>query len=308
MPVTIYPTNLKYKNSNGQFQSATAIKGDSGEGIVVQVSGTTPTIICEDNHRYICGEVLSLNITPPANGVCEIIFESGSTATLLTAPNTIKWPEWFNPNSLETSATYQFKISNGLANVAIWPDEGLTGDTRVRIQKMLGVYEAPWELIREDTFTNETEADHIIEADANGETLELTDVALLFSMPKQESESKWAGSGVIAMRIQTGTSARTLSLECNGFTQAANGSAHIASAHMRQTGNSIEVYRAGSATESNSGGLGYRVTAGLYGLYDTATDRMFFSLTRQIVYVDRLTIKSVTGTGHYKLYGKRKWQ
>ena len=29
MPVTIYPTTLKYKNSNGQFQSATAIKGDS---------------------------------------------------------------------------------------------------------------------------------------------------------------------------------------------------------------------------------------------------------------------------------------
>lgn len=28
MPVTLYPTTLKYKNSNGQFQSATAIKGD----------------------------------------------------------------------------------------------------------------------------------------------------------------------------------------------------------------------------------------------------------------------------------------
>lgn len=35
MPVTIYPTNLKYKNSNGQFQSATAIKGDPGADYIL---------------------------------------------------------------------------------------------------------------------------------------------------------------------------------------------------------------------------------------------------------------------------------
>lgn len=190
MPVTIYPTNLKYKNSNGQFQSATAIKGDSGEGIVVQVSGTTPTIVCEDNHRYICGEVLSLNITPPANGVCEIIFESGSTATLLTAPNTIKWPEWFNPNSLETSATYQFKISNGLANVAIWPDEGLTGDTRVRIQKMLGIYQPPFELVNDITLTEESSIN--LTADSNGTPYNFRSVFIVIDYP---ANTQTASSG-----------------------------------------------------------------------------------------------------------------
>lgn len=49
MPITIYPTALKYKNSNGEFQSTAAIKGDSGEAIVEQVEGTSPTIVCEDN-------------------------------------------------------------------------------------------------------------------------------------------------------------------------------------------------------------------------------------------------------------------
>lgn len=38
MPVTIYPTNLKYKNSNGQFQSATAIKGDPGTDYILTAS------------------------------------------------------------------------------------------------------------------------------------------------------------------------------------------------------------------------------------------------------------------------------
>ena len=72
MPITIYPTTLKYKAANGTFESATAIKGDSGAAIVVQVEGSTPTIVCEDNHRYVCGEVLSLNITLPDNGDTEI--------------------------------------------------------------------------------------------------------------------------------------------------------------------------------------------------------------------------------------------
>ena len=191
MPVTIYPTNLKYKNSNGQFQSATAIKGDSGAGIVEQVNGTAPTIVCEDNHRYICGEILSLNITPPANGVCEIIFKSGSTATVLTAPNTIKWPEWFNPNSLETNATYQFKISNGLANVAIWPDEGLTGDTRVRIQKMLGIYEAPWELIKTIKLTETCGFD--VSVDENGESFSLRSVYIIVYYPANLSADGLTG-------------------------------------------------------------------------------------------------------------------
>lgn len=298
MPVTIYPTTLKYKNSNGQFQSATAIKGDSGEGIVVQVSGTTPTIICEDNHRYICGEILSLNITPPANGVCEIIFESGSTATLLTAPNTIKWPEWFNPNSLETSATYQFKISNGLANVAIWPDEGLTGDTRVRIQKMLGIYEAPWELIREDTFTNAEEADYYITIDGNGNAFELTDLVLLFETPKQATASGKGGSG-----RTTYYNGDTVLFSQYGatWTQAANADPRSLSVEIINHGGLYTITARGNTVKSASGTLVQSYGEGFTGNLQS----VFMSNT---FIVTKINITSVTGTGHYKLYGKRKWQ
>lgn len=124
MPVTIYPTNLKYKNSNGQFQSATAIRGDSGAAIIVQVEGTSPTIVCEDNHRYICGEVLSLNITPCEEGICDIIFTSGSTATVLTITPpigmTLKWANGFNPANLEANTIYELNIADGLGVAAAW--------------------------------------------------------------------------------------------------------------------------------------------------------------------------------------------
>lgn len=124
MPVTIYPTTLKYKNQNGQFQSATAIKGDSGAAIVVQVEGTSPTIVCEDNHRYICGEVLSLNITLPDSGIVDVVFESGSTPTVLTItpPSgvTVKWANGFDPTALETATTYEINIADGLGVAGQW--------------------------------------------------------------------------------------------------------------------------------------------------------------------------------------------
>ena len=124
MPVTIYPTNLKYKNQNGQVQSATAIKGDSGAAIVEQVIGTSPTIVCEDNHRYICGEVLSLNITLPNNGIIDVVFESGSTPTVLTITPptgvTVKWANGFDPTSLDADTTYEINIVDGLGVAGIW--------------------------------------------------------------------------------------------------------------------------------------------------------------------------------------------
>lgn len=124
MPVIIYPTNLKYKNQNGQFQSATAIKGDSGAAVVVQVEGTSPTIVCEDNHRYICGEVLSLNITIPDSGIVDVVFESGSTPTVLTVTpptgQTIKWANGFDPTALEVNTIYEINIADGLGVAGTW--------------------------------------------------------------------------------------------------------------------------------------------------------------------------------------------
>lgn len=59
----------------------------------VQVSGTTPTITALSGVRYVCGEVSTLDITPCASGICDIVFTSGSTATVLTLPNTVKFPD-----------------------------------------------------------------------------------------------------------------------------------------------------------------------------------------------------------------------
>lgn len=80
----------------------------------VTVSGTTPVIIAEANTRYICGTVATLSFTPPATGITDIIFTSGSTPTVLTVPNTVRWANEFDPTFLIASKTYELNIMDGI--------------------------------------------------------------------------------------------------------------------------------------------------------------------------------------------------
>ena len=138
MPVLIQPTTLKYKTNNGTFQSASVIKGDQGDtytltaadksdiaasvdygSFIQQVSGTAVTIAGEPNMRYVCGEVTSISITPPANGTIIVRFTSGTTTAVLTLPSTVIMPEWWS--GVEANYTYELCIEDGVyGSVMAW--------------------------------------------------------------------------------------------------------------------------------------------------------------------------------------------
>ena len=89
--------------------------------LVETVTGTTPSIAGQPNTRYTCGEVSTISITPPASGTVDVIFESGSTAAVLTVPNTVKWPSWFDATALETNTIYEILITDGVyGTVMTW--------------------------------------------------------------------------------------------------------------------------------------------------------------------------------------------
>lgn len=87
------------------------VDGSTG---TVEVTGTTPTITAVESTRYVCGEVSTLSITPPASGICIVRFTSGTTATVLTLPSTVKFPEWFDATTLETNTIYEMCITDGI--------------------------------------------------------------------------------------------------------------------------------------------------------------------------------------------------
>lgn len=116
---------LQITYTDGVYDIVGPIRGPQGEsGAMVSetVSGTDPVIVGEDNHRYVCGTVDTLTLTPPSSGIVDVVFTSGTTPTVLSVPgDTVKWPDWFNPSALEASATYEINILYGtLGMVGIW--------------------------------------------------------------------------------------------------------------------------------------------------------------------------------------------
>jgi len=86
----------------------------------VEVSGSTPTITAETGKRYICGEVSEISFTPSASGLCEVRFTSGTTAAVLTLPQTVVMPDWWT--GVEAGYTYEISIADGIYGaVMAWP-------------------------------------------------------------------------------------------------------------------------------------------------------------------------------------------
>lgn len=103
-------------NMSLSYASGTITLNSKGT-VVTNVSGATPVITAEADTRYICGEVTSLSFTPCASGICDVRFTSGSTVTVLTLPNTVKMPEWFDATSLKTNTIYEINILDGVYGV-----------------------------------------------------------------------------------------------------------------------------------------------------------------------------------------------
>ena len=93
--------------------------GQSGVMVEETVTGTTPSITGVSNHRYVCGEVSTISITPPSSGIIDVVFESGTTPAVLTATG-VTFPAWFDSTSLEASVTYEICIADGMGVVAKW--------------------------------------------------------------------------------------------------------------------------------------------------------------------------------------------
>ena len=116
-------TQSSSSNAVGIYTESALSKISDMLNAPVSVSGATPTINAMSGVRYICGEVTTLTINPPAGGDIEVIFDSGSTATVLTiTPPTgvtaVRWANGFDPTSLDANTTYDLIITDGKLGVA----------------------------------------------------------------------------------------------------------------------------------------------------------------------------------------------
>lgn len=114
--------NSVHTNAVYAIEFVDITSGDNG--IEIPVSGATPTITAIPGAAYNCigtGTVASpvavteLDFTPSASGICSVRFVSGTTATVLTLPSSVKMPDWWT--GTEANRTYEISIADGVYGV-----------------------------------------------------------------------------------------------------------------------------------------------------------------------------------------------
>lgn len=311
MPYTIKPGSFKYKKSNGQFSEIDCFEGPDSPVTDVQINGTT-ILDAQGVANVPVADANTTGVVKVEDGIGglaitnKLLQISRANATHIKLGSSAFRP--ITPYDQHQSVFYGLAKAAGVDMASSSNPVGqFTPEAIVAIQKMLGVYQAPWELIREDTFTNETEADHIITTDANGESLELTEVVLMVEFPQQETAASFGGSGAISFYYNKSATNYRWTVECGQVTMAANDPPRGCSAALMRNGNLLSLERAASAQRSNSGTVAKRYRDG-FGITNSGLDAIHYILdSNGTKNIWKLSINRVIGTSHYILYGRRKW-
>ena len=275
------------------------IKGDTGAVQDVQINGTSilgaggvanfPYASSDPGVIKIAGYGLTRN----NDGVIQV--QRGTAAEVKDGTNTNK-P--IVPVSQHEAAFYGLaKLAGADMKDSSNPVGQYTDAAKVAIQKMLGIYEAPWELIREDTVTNAAEADIEITVDEYGEPFELTDAIVIFYTPVQETASGRGDYGRIRFFYDSSNSDNVWT---NTYTQAANASENVSYGIITQENGMIFKRSMNKTSRSGSGSIIMYATD-----LDASVSGFPFILAKRTY--SKINIRAVTGTAHYIIYGRRKW-
>ena len=110
-----YANNAKFYSDLAEETVSKWINEENDRVVIMSVEGMNPKINATANTVYLCGELLSLEFNPCADGICDIVFSSGTTPTLLTLPDSVRMPNGF---SVLENRTYEINIMNGIYGVA----------------------------------------------------------------------------------------------------------------------------------------------------------------------------------------------
>ena len=174
-----------------------------------------------------------------------------------------------------------------------------TDAAKVAIQKMLGIYEAPWELICQDEFTNATAGTYEISVDGDGIGFELTDIQFVLVTPVQDTQAGLGSYGRVYFYYGAGVQEYDTAY-FGSYTQAAGSAAQSSTAIIEQR-DGMRTLMYGTHT-TGGGDINPKYhSSNIPGSYVDG-----FLVGTEKVYT-KIIIGDVVGTAKYALYGKRKW-
>jgi hypothetical protein len=118
MPDGVQLNQLAVVTSGGCVADAASMKLKE---VVETISETTATIDAENNHIYKCGTMSALTVNScPQTGEWGLIFTSGSPATVLTLPSSVRMPDDF---TVGQNMDYEIWVLDGRGVDGCWPTE-----------------------------------------------------------------------------------------------------------------------------------------------------------------------------------------
>ena len=107
-------TQSQSSNAVGAYTESAKSAISEMLGGAVEISGTTPSINALPGVSYVCGEVSTIDIVTPETGIVDVVFQSGSTPTVLTITPptgmTVEWANGFDSTVLEADTMYEINI------------------------------------------------------------------------------------------------------------------------------------------------------------------------------------------------------
>lgn len=308
--VNILPkANNTYTLGNSDYKwniFANTLNGVSLSNIItdIQINGTS--IISNNIANFPLASTTDFGLVKIGNG---LLINSNTTKIEISAASSTKIKEGTDFNYPIVPVRQHVSVFYGLAKAAGDSTQSAssnavgtyTDSAKTAIQKMLDVYQAPWELIRSDDMTNATEADIEITVDDDGNTFELTDIIVqMMIYSKDNTASSMGDYGRV--RYIYGTNSTEYDDTISGaISVAAGGSARGFYTYIEQQGPLLRKMMTMQAAGSNTGTLSNYTTNNFSSQLAPVT------LIDSPRYYNKIIFKKITGSIKFKIYGKRKW-
>lgn len=176
--------------------------------------------------------------------------------------------------------------------VGTFPD-----DAKIAIQKMLGIYDAPWELIANGTVTNAATEDIEVTLDNNNTAFQLTDVFVYVVVSATESAASYGDYGKVRYYYTDNNYEETLA---GNMSVAVGASDRIFYAGIERQNGATRRFSTTNNSHGNNGNIAYFAT-------NNASSQLLPFTINDKRYYNKIVFRQILGKVTYRIYGKRRW-
>ena len=286
--------DVEYRADTGLFLKQNTVKDVQVNGTSVTTDGVANVPLATNSTNGVLHPQTDRGVSVGSTGILSV---NSSTSNEIKAG--VHQYKPITPNRQHESTFYGLAKLAGVDMAQSSNAVGTyTDEAKIAIQKMLGIYEAPWEIIRDDTVTNASASDIEITVDGIGNAFELTDIIVYGILSATDVQAEFGSFG--QSEYYYGSSDKDTVL--NNTITVNVGTTKVFVSVIEQENGLLRKYGTTGAISGNTGSFLSLLTSNLRG------NPVPFIIpdTKPRIYT-KIVLKTITGKLQYRIFGKRKW-